>query len=85
MQTLPLVLDEELNAALEAVCAAQGRDKAQVAAEALRRYVAAEQRSRRLRDPDLAALYHQLADEDVALAEVGIADYAAGLTEADRK
>ena len=84
MPTLPLLLDEDLNAALEAASAQEGRDKTEVVTEALRRYLDFQQRSRHLLDPSLAALYRQLADEDVALAEAGIADYATGLAEADR-
>ncbi len=61
----------------------QGRSKSDVVAEVLRRYVLTEQRRQQTFDPDLIALYSQLADEDVALAEAGMEDYQKQLEEAD--
>lgn len=83
MKTLSLRLDDELDAALEAVCAEQGRDKAEVVTEVVRKYVETERLKRTLQDPSLAELYQQLAGEDVALAEEGMADYHQMLEEAD--
>jgi len=84
MKTLPIKLDDELDAALEAVCAERGLTKHQLAADLLRRYVEAEQLKRTLQDPDLVALYQELASEDVALAEEGMAEYKQMLEAADQ-
>ena len=78
-----LTIDEALDAELERVSIRKGLAKADVVADALRQYVQAEQRRQSLLDPDLIALYSQLADEDVALAETGMDDYARQLAEAD--
>jgi metal-responsive CopG/Arc/MetJ family transcriptional regulator len=79
-----LTIDEGLDAELERVSTRKGRPKADVVADALRQYVQAEQRRQSLLDPALIALYSQLADEDVALAEAGMDDYARQLAEADK-
>lgn len=88
MVTLPLLLDEDLDATLETLSSQQGRNKADIAVEALRKFLLTnqqtEQRRRALQDPTLIALYQQLAEEDVALAEAGLADYVQGLEETDR-
>ena len=79
-----LTIDEALDAELERVSTRKGLAKADVVADALRRYVQADQRSRTPIDPSLIALYSQLAAEDVALAEAGMDDYARQLAEADK-
>lgn len=84
MGSVPVVLDHELDAALEAVSAEQGRSKADLVSDVLRRYVETERLARSLRDPDLVGLYQQLAAEDRALAEEGLAEYQQGLTAADQ-
>jgi hypothetical protein len=84
MKRLPLVLDDELDAALDAVCARQGLNKADLVTGIVRKYVETEQLRQTLQDPDLAALYEQLAAEDVALAEEGMAAYRDILSEADQ-
>jgi predicted transcriptional regulator len=81
MKTFPLRLDDELDAALEAVCKGLGRDKADVVTDIVRKYVETERVKHALRDPALVALYEQLAAEDVALAEEGMAEYR-GMLEA---
>ena len=83
MKTLPVQLDDELDAALEAVCKDQGRDKAEVVIGIVHKYVEAERLRRTLQDPALAELYQQLAAEDVALAEEGMAEYQQLVKEAD--
>jgi hypothetical protein len=83
MKTIWLDLDDEVDAALEAVCAERGRDKADVVREVVRKYVEVERLKRSLQDPLLAELYEQLAAEDVALAEEGMASYRQMLEEAD--
>lgn len=83
MKTLSLRLDDELDAALEAVCKEQGRDKADVVTDIVRKYVETEHLKRALQDHALAELYQQLAAEDVALAEEGMAEYQRILEEAD--
>ena len=85
MKTLPLTIDDDLDAALEAACAEQGRDKSEVVAEILRKYVETERLKRSLQDPGLSALYEQLAAEDSALAEQGMADYQDMLEAADNR
>jgi len=80
-----LAIPDELDEALEDVSARMGRDKAQVAGDVLRRYIRAEKLRYSLEDPSLAALYQELAAEDVALAEEGMADYAEALAAADRQ
>jgi predicted transcriptional regulator len=75
MPTLTLTIDEDLSAALEAVAIRQGRDKTDLAVEALRRYVDLVRRVRSSHTPDRARLYLQ--------AEAGLADYAAEMEEPD--
>ncbi len=75
MKILPLRLDDELDAALGAVCKALGRDKTDVVEDVVRKYVETERLKSALQDSELVALYEQMAVEDVALAEEGIADY----------
>ena len=68
MTILQLKLDDELNAALDKLCAGQGRDKESLATQLLRQYVNMEQLKRTLFNPDLAKLYKELQEEDRALA-----------------
>ena len=75
MKTISLRLEEELDAALEALCAAQGREKADLVRQIVCRYVETERLKRTLQDPALVDLYQQLAAEDVARAEEGMAEY----------
>lgn len=84
MKTMALRLDDELDAALEAVCREQGRNKDEVVGEVVRRYVETERLKRTLQDPALAALYQQLAAEDLALAEEGMTEFQHMLDQADR-
>jgi len=84
MKTISLRLDDELDAALEAVCKEQGRDKADVVTDIVRKYVEIEKLKRTLQDPALAELYQQLAVEDVALAEEGMAEYQRMLEATDQ-
>ena len=79
-----LSIDETLNAQLELVSTRKGRAKSDVVAEVLRQYVPTEQRRQQLQAPALIALYQQLADEEVALAEAGMDDYNRQLKEADK-
>jgi plasmid stability protein len=83
MQTLALNLDDDLIAALDAVSATQGRDKATLVTDILRKYVEAERLRNALQDPELAKLYERLSAEDLALAEEGMAEYQKILSEAD--
>ncbi len=85
MKTLVLSLDDDLDEALEELGAEQGRTKDQVVVDLLRRCVETERLKRTLHDPNLSALYADLADEDVALAEEGMADYHKILEAADRE
>jgi len=85
MTTLHLKLDDDLNAALDQVCAGQGRDKESLATQLLRQYVNLEQLKRTLLDPDLADLYQELQEEDQELANQGMDDYNRLLNEADSR
>lgn len=84
MKTLPLLLDDDLDAALNVVSAGKGRSKADLAADVLRSYVQKEKLRQTLQDPVLIALYQELADEDVQMSEEGMAEYQQMLEEADR-
>lgn len=77
-------LDDALGAALDAVCAEQGRDRAQVVNEILTRYLETQGQRRVLVDPSQVELYRELAAADVALAEEGLADYQRMLQATDR-
>jgi hypothetical protein len=83
MKTLPVKIDDELDAALEAVCAEQGLKKADLVIDIVRKYVETERLKRLLQDLSLVALYQQLADEDVSLAEEGLAEYPPILAASD--
>jgi plasmid stability protein len=85
MGSVPVVLDDELDAALEAVSAEQGRSKADLVSDILRRYVETERLTRSLQDPELVGLYQQLAAEDQALAEEGLTEYQQSLAAADQR
>lgn len=78
-----LAIDEALDAQLELVSTRKGRAKSDVVADILRQYVQTEQRRQQALDPALIAMYSQLTDEDVALAEAGMDDYNRQLQEAD--
>jgi predicted transcriptional regulator len=78
-----LKLDDDVNAELEALCAAEGRDKDDVVGEVVRKYVETVRLRRALEDPALSELYQELADEDSALAEENIAEYGRLLKSAD--
>jgi hypothetical protein len=84
MKPLPVKLDDELDAALEAVCVEQGRTKVDLVTDILRQYVETERLRRTLQDPTLVALYQQLEAEDAALAEQGIPEYRQMLEAADQ-
>jgi hypothetical protein len=73
MRVISLELDDNVDAALEALCAAQGRNKSDVVSEVVRGYVETARLRCVLEDPALAQLYEELAGEDTALAEEGIA------------
>ncbi|HZT40752.1 MAG TPA: hypothetical protein VFA07_01115 [Chthonomonadaceae bacterium] len=69
MKTLLIELDEELDAALEALSAKQGRDKAAIVLEVLQKYIEVERLKFSLQDPALAKLHEKLEDEEAHLAE----------------
>ena len=83
MKAISLNLDDDVNAELEAFCAAEGRDKADVVSEVVRKHVETMRLRRTLKDPALSRLYRELADEDCALAEENIAEYGRLLKSAD--
>jgi hypothetical protein len=84
VKVLPVSLDDELASVLAAVSAARGLDETTLASDVLRKFLKAEQLKRTLDDPALAALYEQLAAEDLALAEEGVAEYHQALEAIDQ-
>jgi predicted transcriptional regulator len=85
MKTIAVQMDDDLNTALEQICAQRKLDKSQVAADLLRRYVETERLIGSLRDPALMTAYQELATEDVNLAEQGMGEFQQLLGEADQK
>jgi predicted transcriptional regulator len=83
MKAISLKLDDDVDAELEALCVAEGRDKSDVVTEAVRKYVETARLRRALEDPALIRLYEELAGEDRALAEEDIAEYGRLLKSAD--
>ncbi len=84
MQTLSLTLDDDLDAALDVVCAERGRPKCELVVEVLDQYLGRFRRTRALQNTSLRALYEALSSDDLALAETGMNDYCSLLSEADR-
>lgn len=85
MVTISISLDDDLNLALESLCADRECDKNEFVSGILRRHMIREEFKRRLETPALRELYAELADEDVALAEQGLGEYQNLLHEADLK
>lgn len=83
MKSLSLMVDDQLDEALEAVSLGKGRAKVDIITQVLRQYVQTERLRQSLQDPALVALYEELAEEDVQLAEEDMADYQRILAEAD--
>ena len=83
MKAISLKLDDDVDAELEVLCAAEGRDKGDVVTEVVRKYVETARLRRALGDPALTRLYEELAGEDSALAEENIAEYRRLLKSAD--
>ena len=83
MKAISLKLDDDVDAELEALCAAEGRDKGDLVIEVVRKYVETARLRRALVDPGLTRLYEELAGEDSALAEENIAEYRRLLKSAD--
>lgn len=83
MKSLSVLVDDQLDAALESVSADKGRAKADLVIQVLRRYVQTERLRQSLEAPELAALYQELEAEDVQLAEDGMEEYRRLLAEAD--
>ena len=83
MKAISLKLDDDVDAELEALCAAEGRDKGDVVTEVVRKYVETVRLRRALEDPALTRLYEELAGDDAALAEENIAEYGRLLKSAD--
>jgi predicted transcriptional regulator len=82
-KTVMIVLDDELDAALEEICLEQGRTKGDLIVELLRKFVEDERLRLDLNSSELAELYQALVKEDVALAEEGMLDYHRMLKETD--
>ena len=84
MKTISLNLDDELDSTLEMISSEQGRNKAEVVVDVVRKYLETEKLKRSLQDPKLIELYQQLIFEDRELAEEGLEEYDNLLSEADR-
>jgi predicted transcriptional regulator len=84
MKNLTVTLDDELDIALEALCAEEGRKRGEFESDVLRRFVERERLAREVQDPAWQAAYLELEQEDIAMAEEGMADYAEGLRQADQ-
>lgn len=82
-KTLVLTLDEDLDAALEKICTERGQTKNELISDLLRQFVASEQFRLRLLNPQIVEQYQTLAEEDIALAEEGMAEYQQLLKETD--
>jgi predicted transcriptional regulator len=82
-KTVTIVLDDELDAALEEICLEQGRTKGDLIVELLRKFVEDERLRFELNSSELAELYQALVNKDVTLAEEGMADYHRMLKETD--
>ena len=83
MKTIAFTVDDDLDTALQAVSVEQGRAKVDIITDVVRRDVEAENLRRALNDPALATLYQELMDQDVSLAEEGLAEYGHLLRNAD--
>ncbi len=83
VKTVTIVLDDDLDAALEEICLEQGCAKGDLIVELLRKFVEDERLRLNLNSCELAELYQSLANEDITLAEEGIADYHQMLKETD--
>jgi len=83
LKSLSLVVDDQLDAALEAVSADKGQAKSDVITQVLHQYVQTERLRQALQDPSLVVLYEELAAEDVQFSEEEMADYQRMLSEAD--
>jgi hypothetical protein len=83
MKAISLRLDDDVDAELDALCVAEGRDKTEVVTDAVRKYVETARLRRALEDPALIRLYAELAGEDSAFAEEGIAEYGRSLKSTD--
>jgi len=84
MKNLTVTLDDELDIALEALCTEEGRKRGEFESDVLRRFVERERLAREVQDPAWQAAYRELEQEDIAMAEEGMADYAEGLRQADQ-
>src|SRR5438876_3621949 len=83
VKAISLKLDDAVDAELEKLCAAVGRDKGDVVTEVVRQYVETARLRHALEDPALSRLYRELAEQDTALAEESIAEYGRLLKSAD--
>lgn len=83
MMTLSLDIDDRLDAEFDRVSSDAGRSKKDIVMDIVRRFIEVDRRKRMLSEPRLLALAAELAEEDIALAEMGIEEYAAHLESVD--
>ena len=83
MPTLSLTLDQQVIEALNTVAKTRGRDSTELAADAVRRFVEQAQLRQFMQDPANAELLRELDEENIVMAEEGMAEYAEILRQAD--
>ncbi len=84
MKVLPIQIEDDLDRDLAILPSQRGWEKSALVSDILRRFVDSEPLKRALDDPAPKALYAELEDEDVLLAEEGMGGYARLLREADQ-
>jgi metal-responsive CopG/Arc/MetJ family transcriptional regulator len=84
MDPISFHLDAQSLETLDSLCTGRGLDRTTLVMDIVQRYLEQERRRRALDDPTLAALYHALEAEDLALAEAGLDEYQRLVIEADR-
>ena len=84
MKNLTVHLEDELDTALATFCAEEGLKRGEFESSVLRRFVARRQLARMVQDPEFQALYKELEQEELEMAEDGMAEYAEGLRQADQ-
>lgn len=83
MKNLTVCLDDELDTALEALCTEEGRQRGEFESEVLRQFVERERLARQVQDPAWQAVYREVEQEELAMAEEGMAEYAERLRQLD--
>ena len=83
MRTLAVELEDGIATALDKLAKGRGCAPAEIAADAVRRIVEQEQLRDFMQNPSNQQLIRELDEENVAMAEEGMAEYAEILRKAD--